>query len=103
MGRISRSDILYDGCYAHVFTRTIEKRKICKDRKNFVKLRNLLFEIKKKYSFEIYHYCLMGTHFHMAVRINNVEAFSKGLGYMKKEYSRWYNAQGAQINSTLCA
>ncbi len=35
MGRIARNDILYDGCYAHVFSRSFEERKIFESGNDF--------------------------------------------------------------------
>jgi len=91
MGRIARQDILYAGCYAHVFTRAIGGFWIVSGQQDFEELKRLLLQAKKKFQFEIYHYCFMHTHFHVAVRVNDVFAFSKGLGYVKKKYAEWYN------------
>jgi len=35
VGRIARAALLYDGCFAHVFTRAIEKRKIFEKSEDF--------------------------------------------------------------------
>jgi len=69
MARKARSEILYDRSYAHVFSRSIEKRKIFKQSNDFEEFRRLLLQQKKEKLFNIFHYCLMQTHFHMAVGV----------------------------------
>lgn len=91
MGRIARNDILYDGCYAHVFSRSFEKRKIFESEKDFEYFKDLLLKTKKKYEYQIHHYCIMQTHFHMVVTIGNVRHFSTGLQVLKKTYGEYYN------------
>ncbi len=52
---------------------------------------NLLLKVKKKYQFLIHHYCLMNTHFHMALSIANLHRFSLGLQWVKQEYTKYFN------------
>ena len=91
MARIPRKLILYDGCYAHVFSRSIEKRRIFETKDDFEFFKNLLFEVKETYQFRLHHYCLLNTHFHLVVMIETTEAFSKALQLIKKKYTHWYN------------
>jgi len=91
MGRIARNDILYNGCYAHVFSRTFEKRKIFKFEDDFKYFKELLFNSRKKYGYKIHHYSIMHTHFHLVVTIGNVEKFSMALQILKKKYAGHYN------------
>lgn len=82
---------MFDGCYAHVFSRSIEKRNIFKAEKDFGYFKRLLIETKRKYFFQIFHYCLMHTHFHLALRIGNAEAFSQGMKAIKYDYACHFN------------
>ena len=91
MGRIARNKLLYDGCYAHVFSRSIEKRKIFCDTSDFEAFMKLLKKTKIVFDFQIYHYCLMPTHFHLAVRIGHVEKFSAALHALKCQYTQKFN------------
>lgn len=93
MGRIARSQLLYDGCYAHVFSRSIAQQKIFRDAKDFEVFKKFLLDAKVKGDFLIHHYCLMHTHFHLAVTINNVNAFSNSLKELKRNYTYWLNAR----------
>ena len=86
MTRISRNDILYDGCYAHVISRSIRKIKLFKDEEDFKNFKQLLLRTKGKGKFKIYHYCLMQTHFHLVVRMNNVKDFSFAMRDIKRSY-----------------
>jgi len=93
MARKARSEILYDRSYAHVFSRSIEKRKIFKQSNDFEEFRRLLLQQKKEKLFNIFHYCLMQTHFHMAVGVGFLGQFSKALQALKWKYTRYYNAK----------
>lgn len=91
VARRARKRILYDGCYAHVFSRSIDKRYIFREEKDFKEFSGYLLEAKEKYAFQIHHYCLMHTHFHLAVSIPNLESFSKALHRVKWAYTRSFN------------
>jgi len=93
MGRTAREWLLYDGCYAHIFTRAIEKRKIFQNDEDFCFFKSRMIVIKKEHAFKIFHYCLMQTHFHMAVQISDVRKFSEAMKILKKDYSYRYNKQ----------
>ena len=91
MGRIARTDLLYNDCFAHVFSRSIARHFIFKGQNDFEEFRNLLKEAKQAGEFSIHHYCLMNTHFHMAVNIHNTERFSRALKELKRTYTYWFN------------
>jgi putative transposase len=91
MTRKARRDILYDGCYAHIFSRAIEQRFILKDASDFEFFKGLLLEAKRTFGFFIHHYCLMNTHFHLVVSIPNLAALSKALQRLKWQYTDLFN------------
>ena len=91
MGRIARSDLLYEGCYAHVFSRAIEKWPVFDKPEDFEEFKRALKRAKAEYGFKVFHYCVMHTHFHLVVEISNVVRFSKGMKAVKKAYAQWYN------------
>ncbi len=91
MGRLPRTQILYDGCYAHVFTRSLEKRHIFVDSDDFRSFSEILLRMKKEYDFRIFHYCLMNSHFHLVVGMSSVERFSKAMQAVKWEYTKQFN------------
>lgn len=93
MGRINRRSLLFDGCYAHVFSRATEKKYIFEGEEDFGKFKEILQESKRKYSYRIHHYCLMHTHFHLVVSVGSVEEFSRGLKWVKWNYARYFNVR----------
>ncbi|MBF0523432.1 MAG: transposase [Candidatus Omnitrophica bacterium] len=89
--RMARNKILQDGCYAHVFSKSIEKRRIFQDAQDFQTFRESLLAVKAEYLFRIHHYCFMNTHFHLAVSIPSLDRFSVGLQRLKWSYTQYYN------------
>ena len=97
MGRIARGKVFYDGCFAHVFSRSIEQKWIFIDDVDFERFKELILEVKVRYQFLVRHYCLMNTHFHFAVTISSVNQFSAGLQKLKSEYTKWFNARYKRV------
>ena len=91
MARMARSDILFDGCYAHVFTRSIEKRRVFEETEDFDFFISSLKTAKKESAFQVFYYCLMQTHFHMAVGIAKLDGFSSAMQNLKWKYTRYFN------------
>jgi len=97
MGRIARGQLLYDGCYAHVFTRSSEGRTIFETPDDFEQLRKILKKAKAEFGFKIFHYCIMQTHFHLAVEIVDAKKFSNGMKAVKMECTHWYNQKHKRV------
>ncbi len=93
MARLTRSQLLYDGCYAHVMSRSIAKNKIFKDQDDFELFSKLLLNVKRENKFKIFHYCLMHTHFHLAVKMSRRELFSKAIQKLKSLYTYQYHTK----------
>lgn len=91
MARRTRSDILYDGCFAHVFSRSLGKRKIFAGSGDFEYFLSLLKQSRGIFKFKVYHYCLMHTHFHLAVEIPELENFSRAMQRVKWFYTKYFN------------
>ncbi|MCK5581372.1 MAG: transposase [Candidatus Omnitrophica bacterium] len=98
MARIARNYILYDGCYCHIISRSNRKQEIFKDDEDFCLFRKLLEKAKNEHLFTIYHYCIMHTHFHLAVQMLDVSQFSRALQKLKSRYvvhfHKKYNLSG---------
>jgi putative transposase len=93
MPRIARTDIMYNGCYAHIISRSIRKMKLFKDEEDFQNIYRLLEFTKKRAGYKIYHYCFMQTHIHLAVSVKDIKAFSNAMGYVKSQYSYMYHSK----------
>lgn len=99
MGRIPRGLLFYNGCYAHVYSRSLEKRKIINSEDDFQFLKKQIIETKKEYSFKVFHYCLMQTHFHLVVEVCDVERFSIGMQVLKKAYTHRFNTKNNRFGA----
>lgn len=92
MSRKARSDILFDGCFAHVFSQALEHRFVFEeDPRDFECFKEFLRGVKEELPFSLHHYCLMNTHFHLLVSIPNLQIFSKALQKLKWRYTASYN------------
>lgn len=86
MSRKPRGQFLYDGCYAHIISRSIRKLKIFRDSGDFGLFLNVLTELKGTGSFRVFHYCILHTHFHLVVQVLSVKEFSRCLNWLKSRY-----------------
>ena len=93
MSRMARSAFMYDGCYAHVISRSIRKQAIFNDTEDYQVFLDMLVQSKKEAQYRIFHYCLMSTHFHLAVKVANLTNFSKALQRLKSCYTYKYHAK----------
>jgi len=97
MARLARNQLLYDGCHAHVMSRSIGKNSIFKDDQDFNVFRSLLSAIKCSAGFKIFHYCMMHTHFHLAVQIPQMFSFARALQKLKSQYTYHYHAKYKEV------
>lgn len=92
MGRRARCEILFDGCFAHILSRSFDKLWLFEEGKDFQAFEKLLLEAKGKFGFFIHHYCLMHTHFHLLVSIPDIRKFSLALQWLKRQHTLTLNA-----------
>ncbi len=91
MGRRNRKNILFDGCWAHVISRAADRRYIFESAEDFEMFKDLLGESKRKSGYRIHHYCLLNTHFHLAVSMDCAKDFSEGIRRLKMSYAKYFN------------
>ncbi len=94
MARKPRGQILYDGCYGHIYSRAIGHQEIFKETDDFEYFKSLLQLTRKKFGYRIHHYCLMNTHYHLLVSISSVDEFSRGMKELKRLYANKTHATG---------
>ena len=73
--------LLLPHSYYHVMTRGNNKNVIFKSSYDYYKYLEIIFELKEKHPFDIFHYCLMPNHTHFLVKTITSEDFST---FMKK-------------------
>jgi len=93
MGRKTRQEILHDSCFGHIYSRALEHKRIFQEESEFELFKKLLQQTKDKYGYRIHHYCLMHTHFHLLVSIENVTEFSKAMKELKRLYANRLHEQ----------
>jgi putative transposase len=93
MSRISRNQLLYEGCFAHIISRSIRKERVLNQVEDFNHFLKLLKEAKDKHPFKLFHYCLMQTHFHLVVQVLSIKDFSKFLNYIKSRYTIYFHTK----------
>ncbi len=101
MVRKARSAVLYDGCFAHVFSRALDQKLIFRSPDDFGFFKALLQRTKNKYQYRIHHYCLMNTHFHLAVSMTELKTFSDALKELKQAYVKHVHAQNRQYKGPI--
>lgn len=84
---------MFDGCYAHIISRSIRKMKIFKDPDDFGELARLLEQTKRQAGYKIYHYSFLHTHFHLAVMIPDIGEFSGAMRHVKSRYCRAFHTK----------
>ena len=93
MPRRPRQTILTDGCYGHIYSRALEHRRIFENDIDFQFFKKLLHETKEKFGYRIHHYCLLNTHFHLLVSMDQADIFSKGMRELKRLYANWVHVE----------
>jgi len=91
MSRVTRSQLLYEGCYAHIISRSIRKERVFDEAEDFNCFISLLKEVKNRHPFNLFHYCLMQTHFHLVVQVLSIKEFSKALNCLKCRYVSYFH------------
>lgn len=93
MPRRSRDSLLYNSCFAHVISRSFDNRYIFESADDFIFFQSLLLQIKKHFGFKLHHYCLMNTHFHLAVSMPSLQNFQKAMQQIKWGYTQYFNTR----------
>ena len=97
MGRVAREELLYDGCFAHIISRSFDQSGLFHDHQDFEQFKHFLSDAKVNANFFIHHYCFMHTHFHLAVCVSDVHEFSEAMKNLKREYTYWHNVKYKRV------
>ena len=89
MPRIPRQQYLQPNGYYHVISRTINQAVILKDLDDFGHFKTLMQQAKRQFPLHLFHYALMGTHFHFVVQVIKPEDLPGHLRYLKWYYTQW--------------
>ncbi len=89
MPRIARHQYLEPNGYYHVISRSINQTVIFRSPEDFKHFRSLEQQAKQRFPIRLFHYILMGTHFHFVLSVINPADLPGHLGYIKWHYARW--------------
>ncbi len=81
---------LEDGGYYHVIARGNNRFKVFDVEGGFEHFILLLSDMKARFQFKLFHYCLMPNHVHLVTQIRLREDLSKFMQRILLGYSRWY-------------
>ena len=90
MGRIPRWRYT-DGVY-HVYNRSIGRAPILNQPEERDRFVELLKEKLSKYRLNVYHYCVMRNHFHLAVEALDIHELSSFVSGLSSSYSRFFRS-----------
>lgn len=88
MPRVPRKDS-YSG-YHHVTMRGITKKDLFHEPRDFDYFMKLLYEYKRKFLIQIFHYCLMTNHLHLVIQADSVRSLSKFAQFVQRCYAYHY-------------
>ena len=83
--------------YYHVGARGNNKRSIYQDERDRKLFLLLLRKVALKYGWSFYAYCLMGTHYHLVLRLAEA-GLSRGMCELNTAYAVEFNARYGRIN-----
>lgn len=89
MPRIPRQQYVQPNGYYHIISRTINQAVILKDSDDFGHFKTLMRQAKQQFPLLLFHYALMGTHFHFVVQALQPDDLSGHLRYLKWYYTQW--------------
>ena len=96
MPRTGRS-VKDDGVY-HVLNRGHDRHKLFSSVQDFREFKAIMARYKKRFEFDLYHYCLMPNHFHLLLRIrrgSDLKFLMKGISQSYSfHYKRCYKLSG---------
>jgi len=85
-----RPRIEFEGAFYHVITRGNQRQKIFKDKDDFLKYLEILFNYKIHYKYFLYAYVLMNNHIHLLVETQETP-LSKILQGINQSYTTYFN------------
>ncbi|MBI2870829.1 MAG: transposase [Candidatus Omnitrophica bacterium] len=88
MPRKSR-ELTDEGVY-HIFNRGNNRTQIFKDPEDFEQFHTLLTQARDHLKTDIFHYCLMGNHYHLLMQIRKAPDLVRFMHAVQLGYVRWY-------------
>ncbi len=74
----------------HFITRGVNKKKLFHGQEDYKSYLRLLKEYRDKFNVQIYHYCLMTNHIHLALKSENLQTLSQFAHFTQRRYAYYY-------------
>jgi putative transposase len=84
---MSKRRIVPDNSIHHVVNRGNDRKVIFPEPVDYASFLVLLREAREQFEVELYAYCLMPNHFHLVVRVANLEAISAYMHFIEREHA----------------
>ncbi len=95
MPRIARG-VVEDG-YFHVLNRGNHRQMLFRRPEEFALFLDLLGQSVAKFAVELWGYCLMGNHWHLAVSVEEQEELSRWMHWLTNRHVRMVHARNAKL------
>jgi putative transposase len=91
MPRVPRRDQHAEGLTYHVFSRGHNRQTIFHDDEDCSAFLRCLGRVKKRFPFELYHYSVMGNHYHLVLRTGAAPQLSRLMAGVLRAYVHHYH------------
>ena len=88
---------MLDGGYYHLIARINNRSHVFKEDNDFEHFESLIAASKKKFSWDLYHYCLMSNHFHLLAKIGIGAELPKLMQFLLQAYSRYHKTKADYV------
>lgn len=91
MPRRPRKDQLGYSLIYHIVNRGVLRQTIFHDEKDSQRFIQIIKDYRAKEGFKVYHWCLMGNHYHLVLEVTQPERISKIIGAIQQVYANYYH------------
>lgn len=75
----------------HILYRGVNQQNIFEEEKDFLKMKEIISDVKSEMQFEVYAYCFMSNHVHIVMKEKKLKDISLIMKRILTKYARWYN------------
>jgi len=91
MPRKPRSYQISSSAFYHIVNRGVLRQTIFHDESDGQKFIEILNHYQNREDLKIYHWCLMGNHYHLVLKMGQPERISKLIGAIQQVYAKYYH------------
>jgi putative transposase len=91
MPRNPRKYQISNSSFYHIVNRGVLRQTIFHDKQDAREFVGIIKQYKTREEIEIYHWCLMGNHYHLVLKMRKPERISKLIGGIQQVYAQYYH------------